>query len=149
MAKRKKQGTKPIKKTGNPSQSSIKKSPGEVIEKLGEAFIHGFFNLLGKFGLAGILVLILYWFLTANASDEQKKEIIDMWFLYKNLSQIHFVIISILLICIILLTGQWLYYKNRIRILKEEVTRLSAEKTAYQEVAIGKELNHTKKKSKK
>ena len=129
--------------------NKAKKTYGEIFETLGDSFIQGFFNLLGKFGLAGILIMILTWFLSVNASDAQKKEIIDTWILQKKEGPNHFLIITIITTFMVVIVGQWYYFVNRLQIQKEEVIRLAAEKNIFQNLAKRKKARTQKKKGKK
>lgn len=127
-------------------QTTSTRSIYDIAERLGEILIRGFFELLSKFGLGGILTLMLYWFLNSNATELQKQTIIDKWFVMQNGNDVKTMGIVVTLVVLVTL-GQWKYYRGRMKAKEEEIMRLNAEKKAYQK-ALGKRKS-TKKGGKK
>lgn len=101
-----------------------------------------FADITSRIGPFMTIVLLIYFFVTRNATLEQKQELIDKWLLIKS-DNGEFYSILIILFLILVLIAQSIFYRDRIKIKEDEIKRLSEHKTLKQEGHIGKNLHHS------
>lgn len=98
--------------------------------------------LLDRFGWPGFLLLFTLYFVEKNGSIEQKRAIIDAYFLGQGLS-VQYPLLILGGLSLLAFLSQWRYFSRKIRLLKEELKRLGKWKTDHQEKLIGGPLHHS------
>ena len=98
--------------------------------------------LLDRFGWPGLLVLVAFVSLYKFASDEQKREIIDVYFLGKGIGDVYPVLLTALL-ALGLLLAQRRWYRKKLEEMQQEIDRITKAKGQRQEEKIGADLHHT------
>ena len=123
-------------------KSTSKKVPEEgqkfsqLLENISNSFINQVFGLLGKFGFPGIFSFVILFFIWSWASDNQKQELIDQFFLMKGGNQgIHMIVILIAFVLILL--GQHAYFRRRIKALIRRVEKLKYRNAKLEGVVKG------------
>jgi len=107
-----------------------------------ENFTDGLVRVVEHFGWPGACLIILWRFFESNGSKEQKQQFIDIFFLGKGVEQVYpFFLMGILFS--LLLLAQWFYWRQRIKVLNLEISRLSKWKSDHQEAKIGTQFLHT------
>lgn len=99
--------------------------------------------LLDRFGWPGLLVIVAGVFFEKYGTVEQKQELIDRYFLGKDVQAVYPIIVLGLLFAGIVL-AQRAFYRRRLKIMRKELDRVTKRKTREQEERIGKPLHHTK-----
>lgn len=111
--------------------------------KIFNAVVDRISSLIEKFGLpVAILVVAVYIFLVIFTSGQQEI-FIDMYVLGRNLENNYPHILLALAGSAIILLQRW-RYRKLIKKHKEEINRLSAWKSGYEEKAIGEKLPSSK-----
>ena len=105
------------------------------------------FEFLGQFGFPGIVLMLVYFFVTNYASAEQKRELIDAYFLFKGENSGIFGTIIFCIFGIVVFVGTRVHYRRQLRLKDEEIDRIAEEKTKLQQKAL-KHLLHTSKSKK-
>jgi hypothetical protein len=114
------------------------RSPAKVLP----AFFGLIEAVLDRFGWPGALVIYGIYFLEKNATQEQKRALIDLYFLGKGINlQYPLVIMGVVFGLAFL--AQWGYYHKKMRLQKEEIKRLGEWKTKHQEQKVGAPLHHS------
>jgi apolipoprotein N-acyltransferase len=123
----------------------------EAINAVGNSVI-ACIGLLGEcvrvFGWPGVVIFVYFYILLKFSTDRQKEELIDLYFLGKDIGKFYWMM-AICILVIIVFFAQRNYYKKKIKIKDEEIKRISKWKTNYQERTINKNLHHTDKKSRR
>jgi len=101
--------------------------------------------ILDRFGWPGALLVFIAYFVEKYATLEQKRDLIDLYLLGRNASSLytHLVLGGIFVAALL---AQRHYFRKKLRIKDEELTRLGLWKTEHQEKQIGAPLHHTERK---
>jgi hypothetical protein len=101
-------------------------------------------SLIKELGIPafGVLffVICFLWF----ATEKQKQEFIDKFFLLKDVQNNPFPFSVIVLVLLIVILLQYIYYNKILKLNKEENLRLGEEKTDLQEKLLEKRLHSSK-----
>ncbi|MEO7048981.1 MAG: hypothetical protein ABI091_27000 [Ferruginibacter sp.] len=101
-------------------------------------------SLIKELGIPAFGVLFFTVVFIKVASDEQKKEFVDKFFLFKDVNNnpfpFSFVILALLLIVLL----QHIFYNKIIKTQGKEIDRIAKEKSALQSRQTGKNLNSSK-----
>lgn len=110
------------------------------------AFIGGLADIatkvVDKVGLPGTFILLAYLFVERNASAEQKEAIINMYVLGEELGS-PFPLVAFAVLSAIAIIGQYLWYRQKLKIKSAEIDRLSGLKSSFQQDKIGTPLHHS------
>jgi hypothetical protein len=101
-------------------------------------------TLLDRFGWPGVLVIYGLYFLEKNATQDQKRSLIDLYFLGKGIN-FQYPLIILGGVALLAFLAQWGYYQRRVRLMKAEIKRLGEWKTQHQQEKIGVALHHSTK----
>jgi hypothetical protein len=108
------------------------------------AFVDGLALVVDRFGWPGAVLTFGFYFVQTHATIEQKHEIIDNYVLGKGFKGFYpYLILGGMFL--LTFAAQQKYWSRRVKVLKEEVDRLSKWKTDIQQSTIGADLHHTKK----
>ncbi|MCJ7633351.1 hypothetical protein MUP77_13310 [Candidatus Bathyarchaeota archaeon] len=116
-----------------------------AVEQFGNvavAFIGIITTTIKTLGWPGGIFVLGFWFFNAYGTIDQKREFIDMTLLGKDTGRLFWVILIAVLSGLVCL-AQWQYYRRQIKVLQEEIDRLSNWKTGHQESGLGRDLHHT------
>ena len=122
--------TQTTKANNNNSVTKVFIELGKVMSRVG---ITGFIVLFSA-------VLIIFW-----ATPAQKKELVDVWFLFKG--EKVFSNIAIFALVLLFVIQQYHYVQNE-KLLKKRIDELANEKTLLQKLLLDKKLSSTRKKGK-
>lgn len=98
--------------------------------------------ILDRFGWPGALLVFVAYFVEKYATLEQKREIINLYLLGRSASSLysHLVLAGIFVSALL---AQRFYFRKKLKIKDEELTRLGLWKTEHQEKQIGAPLHHS------
>jgi hypothetical protein len=99
-------------------------------------------TVIDRFGWPGALLIYATYFLEKNATPEQKRSLIDLYFLGNGFT-LHYPLVILSGVFILAFVAQWGYYQKRVRLMKEELKRLGEWKTQHQEQRVGGPLHHS------
>jgi hypothetical protein len=120
------------------------RAPSPVSENFGRAFGFGSLRvmlaLIEQLGIPGAFMLMGFWFVVKYASPDQKKEVVGM-ILHPDDPRAR-PLGFLLLLAILIFVAQQRIWSRRDVIKQREIDRLSAWKTAHQEMLPAK-LDHT------
>ena len=129
-------------------EEPVTKGPDDVVLKAALGLAHAFTVLVSGIGLPGAVFLTVAYFFIKSATDAQKEEFINLFFLGKwNGRPVLGLVITAIFVLFILV--QRYYYKYKVLILKTEIDRLGSEKSKAQAQKIGKPLNSSSNKKRK
>ena len=123
---------RPKPKVEGTGQAQVAKAWAGVFEKLIE-----------KVGLTGAFLVFVCIFVAMYASQEQKKEIIDLFILGHGIRALYPTLVASA-VFLTLLIGQQFYFGKRIHQMDRELTRLGQWKTDHQEQQLGVPLHHSR-----
>jgi len=120
---------------------------GSVVQAGGVAAAFGAFAnvataIIDRIGWPGFMFLLGYWFVVKNASEAQKAEIIDRYFLGKEIGTVYPIIVMIVIFAVVVL-GQHYTYRRRLKVKDNEIDRLSEWKSKHQQDRIPGPLHHS------
>jgi len=99
-------------------------------------------KLVGTLGWPGTVFILGYiWFWKFGTLD-QKQELINKIFLGKGTEELFWIIVISVLAAIVCWVQSFIYHR-KIKVMQEEIDRLSKWKTDHQEKTIGKNLHHS------
>jgi hypothetical protein len=98
--------------------------------------------VLDRFGWPGALLVFAGYFVEKYATLEQKRALIDLYLLGRNANTLytHLVLGGLFLAALL---AQRYYFRKKLRLKDEELTRLGLWKTEHQEKQIGAPLHHS------
>jgi hypothetical protein len=99
-------------------------------------------TVIDRFGWPGALLLYAIYFLEKNATQDQKRSIIDLYFLGKGIN-LQYPLAILGAVFILAFLAQWGYYRKKVRLMKDEIKRLGEWKTKHQELKVGGPLHHS------
>lgn len=98
--------------------------------------------VLDRFGWPGALLVFAAYFVEKYATLEQKQEIIDLYLLGRNANSFYgHLVLGALFVAALL--AQRYYFRRKLRLKDQELTRLGLWKTEHQEKQIGVPLHHS------
>ena len=98
-------------------------------------------KLMNEVGIPGFIVIVLVTIFFEFATDAQKIEFIDKWFLGKSITAERIIILLLLLA----LTFNFYFCRKNSKIDAKRIEQMSETKTLLQEGKIGKELSSSQK----
>lgn len=107
---------------------------GEIPEYI--FFLSG---ILNKVGLVGFIVFCVSVYLMAFTTIEQKREIIDLWVLFKGDSLVIPIAVNISAILFVIYLAK--HYRTKVKHLKERLEDAVEEKKLLHQLLLNKELN--------
>jgi hypothetical protein len=102
-------------------------------------------NAIDKLSLPGFFIILLAYVFVIFATHKQKEEFIDLYILGKGM-QGYTPFWVILILFALILFAQRALFNKRERVLRDEIERLGAWKTAHQEMDAERNLRHTRNK---
>ena len=103
-----------------------------------------FETLLDRFGWPGALLILGYHFVVEYATLEQKRAIIDTYFLGHGISQFYAnAVLSVIFLAVAF--SQRYYYRRKLALKDDELKRLGEWKSKHQQDQIGVPLHHSQK----
>lgn len=109
------------------------------------SFFNGFLlvcvEIISRIGFPGFVLLFYFFALTKWANELQKKIFIDKWILFNWANK--FDVLPIILVILAIFVSQTMYYRRKLKLLNDEVIRVSVEKSKLQEMLIQKQLHHS------
>jgi hypothetical protein len=101
-----------------------------------------FEGILDRFGWPGALLVFVAYFVEKYATLEQKRDLINLYLLGRNASSLysHIVLGGIFVSALL---AQRYYFRKKLQVKDEELTRLGLWKTEHQEKQIGAALHHS------
>lgn len=129
------------KKHRAPSPSEAKPLPPAARTPM-IAFIDAIARTIDRFGWPGALVIFGYSFVEFHGTPEQKTRLIEV-FIFGNGVWGQYPFYVLLALFMGLFLAQHQLYRKRERVLKDEIERLAAWKTAHQDARIDVDLHHT------
>ncbi|MFC1475397.1 hypothetical protein ACFLQW_00160 [Candidatus Zixiibacteriota bacterium] len=120
---------------------------GKAVKSSGAAAGFGAFAdvmtaIIERIGWPGGVFLLGYHFVVQNASSAQKTEIVDLYVLGKGLGAIYPIILMVATFAVVII-GQHLVYKKKLKVKTDEIDRLSKWKSEHQQNLIKGPLHHT------
>ena len=106
------------------------------------ALATAFEAVLDRFGWPGALLVFAAYFVEKYATLEQKRELIDLYLLGRNASSLYVHLVEGALFVAALLAQRY-FFRKKIKLKDEELTRLGLWKTEHQEDQIEAPLHHS------
>lgn len=119
------------------------------LERMWNQLIVSIFEYLGKFGFPGIVIMLIFIFVRNSATDEQKREMVDMYILWKGGGKDFKNLIGISIFGGILMVGMQAFYRRRLRLKDERIKKLGQEKSKLQQKLLKVNLSSSKVKGRK
>jgi hypothetical protein len=108
----------------------------------------GFFKMgtaaIKEIGIPGFVVTFLCFVFWQYADIAQKKDFIDIFFLFKNIESNKFPYGLVVVVLIATMIFQHVFYKKDLKLTNKELERVSEEKKQLQEILNKKQLNTSK-----
>jgi|SRR5271156_512029 len=120
-----------------------KKPPNNAPKRQGWLAVATVFEaVLDRFGWPGALLVFIAYFVEKYATLEQKRGLIDLYLLGRNASSLytHLVLGGIFVAALL---AQRFYFRKKLKLKDDELTRLGVWKTEHQEKLIGTPLHHS------
>lgn len=98
--------------------------------------------ILDRFGWPGALLVFVAYFVEKYATLQEKRDLIELYLLGRNASSVytHLVLGGIFVAALL---AQRYYFRKKLKIKDDELTRLGLWKTEHQEKQIGASLHHS------
>ncbi len=119
-----------------------KNKPGRKPTGAWLAFAKVFEALVDKFGWPGVLVIFVMHMIEFRATDEQRRALIDMYLLGRNIRSAYPIMVMGVIFLAVLFAQRY-YYRKQADLMESELERIGADKSAWQEKALGTRLHHT------
>ena len=97
-------------------------------------------GLLKEVGIPGFVVLSLVLIFIRYATEEQKRQFIDQYFLLKNIGDNPYPFFLLVIILFVVAVGQNIYYRKRLDLAERENERIGKEKSELQTILLDRQL---------
>jgi hypothetical protein len=119
-------------------------APSKRMRTVQEA-VEGSFRLFGilieQVGFLGALLIATLWFINRNATQDQKRRIIEMYVLGQGISLV-WPVVAVFVGCVVVVFAQHYIHQKKEQVLQTRINELAEEKTHLQEEAVGRKLRH-------